>query len=274
MGAAHIAAVATTGLDLFFQKVFLDVAAFPSLRRRSGRSQRSWTERPKNIFVCYELWLKTRSERAEKTLKEAGTYEQACEAGLAIAIDSIRCACRQSHRPDEGDPRRLCRPSFHRNPTPGRLPVRIVEMRKNTHRKIRNWLSALSGSLVTGMATVPRMCRRELNSAFSFGRFLRCTGGVAFALAVGVTHLSDKTRNDTMKEQAIVKISAEPVQRIASRCSERLCVKAELHGSALRFHDHLRLWFDPVGSTERSAMPAGCAATVPGGKPEAVGRRP
>jgi hypothetical protein len=44
--------------------VFVDVLA--EIGSRSGNQD------PKNILRQYELWLKTRSERAEKNLKDAG----------------------------------------------------------------------------------------------------------------------------------------------------------------------------------------------------------
>ncbi|MBI3556501.1 MAG: hypothetical protein HY074_09585 [Deltaproteobacteria bacterium] len=74
MGRSAYGSLATTGLDLFFQKVFMDLSQhfhrFVDVLCEVSES--SGTKDPKNILRLYELWLKTRSERAEKTLKEAG----------------------------------------------------------------------------------------------------------------------------------------------------------------------------------------------------------
>jgi hypothetical protein len=74
MGRTAYSNLANSILDQYMQKVFVELA------KRFDRfvdvlaevSELTGTKDAKNILRLYETWLKTRSERAEKSLKEAG----------------------------------------------------------------------------------------------------------------------------------------------------------------------------------------------------------
>lgn len=74
MGRNAYGSLANMGFDVFFQKVFNELSEnFPKFVDVLGEvSESAGTKDSTNILRLYELWVKTRSERAEKTLKEAG----------------------------------------------------------------------------------------------------------------------------------------------------------------------------------------------------------
>ncbi|MEW6058331.1 MAG: hypothetical protein AB1540_17150 [Bdellovibrionota bacterium] len=74
MGRSAYASLAHMGFDAFFQKTFTELSSkFPRFVDVLAEiSESSSLQDTKNILRLYEVWLKTRSERAEKSLKEAG----------------------------------------------------------------------------------------------------------------------------------------------------------------------------------------------------------
>lgn len=74
MGRSAYATLASSGFDLLFQKVFLELAEnFHRFVDVLGEvSESAGTQDAKSLLRQYELWLKTKSERAERSLKEAG----------------------------------------------------------------------------------------------------------------------------------------------------------------------------------------------------------
>ena len=74
MGRSAYVSLAAMGPDLYFQTVFAELAErFHKFVDVFGEvSEAAGCTDAKNILRLYENWLKTRSERAEKSLKEAG----------------------------------------------------------------------------------------------------------------------------------------------------------------------------------------------------------
>lgn len=79
MGKSAYGSLAAMGMDLLFQKAFIELSQnFHRFVDVLGEiSEAAGSKDPKNILRLYETWLKTGSERAEKSLKEAGIIPNA-----------------------------------------------------------------------------------------------------------------------------------------------------------------------------------------------------
>jgi hypothetical protein len=74
MGSSAYRSLAASGFDDFFRRVFLELSSqFHKFVDVLGEvSDATGRHDAKSILRLYELWLKTKSERAERGLKEAG----------------------------------------------------------------------------------------------------------------------------------------------------------------------------------------------------------
>jgi hypothetical protein len=74
MGQSAYASLASAGTHSAFQRIYSDLAdrfhKFVDIL--SEISQQTGSQDPKNLLRLYELWLKTKSERVERQLKESG----------------------------------------------------------------------------------------------------------------------------------------------------------------------------------------------------------
>jgi len=79
MGRTAYGSLATSGFEVIFAKVFNELSSqfHRFVDVLAEVSELTGSKDPKNILRLYELWLKTRSERAEKSLKEAGIIPNA-----------------------------------------------------------------------------------------------------------------------------------------------------------------------------------------------------